>query len=49
MRDANLAVMTITNGNLTDVAINQATLAGMRIDGLLVTDLLRAFRAAAPG
>ena len=40
----NLSGATITDANLSGVAFTKATLTGMTIDGILVTDLLRAAR-----
>jgi len=37
---------TLRNVCLADVGIEDANLGGMRIDGVLVTDLLRAFRVS---
>ena len=42
--DVALTGATIRNACLGDVSIADANYAGMRIDGILVTDLLRVFR-----
>ncbi len=37
---------TMADVNLTNVSISDATMVGMTIDGILVSDLLIAYRAA---
>ncbi len=43
MDDVNLAGSTITNANCRDLSISDSALDGMTIDGILVTDLLKAY------
>jgi catechol 2,3-dioxygenase-like lactoylglutathione lyase family enzyme len=43
--NANLREARFTNVDLSNVEISRARLAGMRIDGILVTDLIAAYRA----
>jgi uncharacterized protein YjbI with pentapeptide repeats len=44
----NLAGLKLANANLAGAAIADCRLDGMTIDGILVTDLLDAYRAARP-
>jgi uncharacterized protein YjbI with pentapeptide repeats len=46
MHDINLTGLTISDANLTDATISQAKFSGMKIDGILVTELLRVYRTA---
>ncbi len=46
LKYVNLGGSRITNANLTDVPIGQATMGGMRIDDILLTDLPRIYREA---
>jgi len=46
MHDVNLTGLVISNANLTGAAISRASMEGMTIDGILVTELLRIYRAA---
>jgi uncharacterized protein YjbI with pentapeptide repeats len=41
----NLSGARITSANLSDVQISYAKLDGMKIDGVLVTDMLKAYEA----
>lgn len=41
--DVNLAGIVVTNANLSNASISDANLTGMRINGILVTDLLDAY------
>jgi uncharacterized protein YjbI with pentapeptide repeats len=43
--DVALTGATIRNACLGDVIVEEANVTGMRIDGILVTDLLRVYRA----
>jgi uncharacterized protein YjbI with pentapeptide repeats len=45
MSDVNLAGTAITNVNLKHVAISDANTEGMTIEGILVSDMLLAYRA----
>jgi catechol 2,3-dioxygenase-like lactoylglutathione lyase family enzyme len=45
LNDVNLSGTAITDVNLTDVSISQANMFGMTIDGVLVTDMVAAYRA----
>jgi hypothetical protein len=45
LNDVNLSGTAIADVNLTDVSISQATMVGMTIDGILVTEMLAAYRA----
>ena len=47
LHDVNLARANITDANLADVSINRSTMVGMRVDGVLVSDLIAAYRAQA--
>jgi uncharacterized protein YjbI with pentapeptide repeats len=42
--DCDLTGSTITNCNLGDISIEDCNLAGMKINGILVEDLLRAYK-----
>ncbi len=42
--DVDLTGSTIRDANLGDVSITDANYTGMRIDGILVTELLRVYR-----
>jgi hypothetical protein len=44
LEDVSLIGVTIENANCTDLSITHARYDGMRIDGLLVTELLRVYR-----
>jgi len=47
--DVALTGSTLRNVCLGEVTIEDANLSGMRIDGILVTDLLRVYRQQFPG
>jgi hypothetical protein len=42
----NLAGLKITNANLAGASISQGRMEGMTIEGILVSDLLAAYRAS---
>lgn len=44
IRDANLSGVTIQGANLANASISDANLDGMRIDGVLASDLFAAYR-----
>jgi uncharacterized protein YjbI with pentapeptide repeats len=46
--DVNLAGLKITKANLAGASITQGRIEGMTIDGILVSDLLEAYRASQP-
>lgn len=46
--DINLAGVVIRNANCSHVSITDACYEGMRIDGILVTELLRIYRLSHP-
>lgn len=44
MEDVNLTGTVICNANCSHVSLSEACYEGMRIDGILVTELLRVYR-----
>jgi len=44
IEDANLSGLQIKQANLTGAAMTECTMTGMTIDGILVTDLIAAYR-----
>ncbi len=48
INDANLSGLRISNANLTGASIVESLTDGMTIDGIAVSDLMTAYRAAYP-
>jgi hypothetical protein len=48
VHNVNLAGLKIVNANLAGASITQGRMEGMTIDGILVSDLLEAYRACRP-